>query len=207
MSKRWTEKEIEYLKLHFANTYTKQLCNILNKSYTSIAGKAYAFGLKKSPEFLKAELEIQADRLRVIGADSRYKPNHVPANKGKEMPEDIYIRCAPTMFKKGNKPHNSKHDGAERISVEGYLEVRIKEGEYKYKHRVIYEQHYGPIPEGMIVRFKDGNKMNLNLDNLELIDRGQNMLNNTIQRFPKELIQTIRLVNKLKTKINAKEQN
>jgi hypothetical protein len=207
MSKRWTEEEIEYLKNHFHNSYTKHLCNILNKSYTSIAGKAYAFGLKKSPEFLKAELEIQADRLRVIGANSRYKPNHVPTNKGKEMSADLYAKCAPTMFKKGNKPHNCKHDGAERISVDGYMEVRIKEGKYKYKHRVIYEQHYGPIPDGMIVRFKDGNKMNLNLDNLELIDRGQNMLNNTIQRFPKELIQTIRLVNKLKTKINAKEQN
>tara|TARA_R110000868_G_scaffold155261_1_gene381664 strand:- start:275 stop:898 length:624 start_codon:yes stop_codon:yes gene_type:complete len=207
MGKRWTEKEIEYLKLNFANNYTKQLCNILHKSYTSVAGKAYALGLKKSPEFLKAELEIQADRLRTIGANSRYKSNHLPANKGKQMSADLYAKCAPTMFKKGNKPHNSKHDGAERISVDGYLEVRISKGEYKYKHRVIYEQHYGPIPDGMIVRFKDGNKMNLILDNLELIDRGQNMLNNTIQRFPKELIQTIRLVNKLKTKINAKEQN
>jgi hypothetical protein len=205
MSKRWTEEEIEYLKNHFHNSYTKHLCILLNKSYTSIAGKAYSLGLKKSPEFLQSELQIQADRLRIIGADSRYKKGSIPANKGKLMPGELYTKCKPTMFKKGNVPHNTKHDGAERITKDGYIEIRVKLGVYKLKHRIIYEQHYGPIPAQMKVKFKDGNKLNLNITNLELISNENNMINNSIVRFPKELRQTISLVNKLKRKINEKQ--
>jgi hypothetical protein len=205
MSKRWTEEEIEYLKNHFHNSYTKHLCILLNKSYTSIAGKAYSLGLKKSPEFLQAELQIQADRLRIIGADSRYKPNHVPANKGKPMSEELYKRFAPTMYQKGHEPHNIQNEGAERIDKDGYIQIRISKNVYKLKHRVVYEQHHGPIPEGIKIKFKDGNKLNVNIDNLEAISYAQNMINNSIVRFPKELRQTISLVNKLKRKINEKQ--
>jgi hypothetical protein len=205
MRNKWTEEEIEYLKSNFANTYTNKLCIILNKSYTSIAGKAYALRLKKSAEFLKAELEIQADRLRIIGADSRYKPNHVPANKGKPMSEELYKRFAPTMYQKGHEPHNQKYNGAERIDKDGYIQIRISKNVYKLKHRVVYEQHYGPIPEGIKIKFKDGNKLNVNIDNMEAISYAQNMINNSIVRFPKELRQTITLVNKLKRKINEKQ--
>ncbi len=203
--KKWTDQEIEYLKLNFANMYTNQLCNILNKSYTSIAGKAYLLRLKKSPEFLKMELARQADRLKVDGAGFRFKKGNTPENKGKPMPEHLYKRFAPTMYQKGHQPHNLQRDGAERMTKDGYIQIRISKNVYKLKHRIIYEQHHGTIPDDMKIRFKDGNKLNVNIENLEAITIAENMAKNTIMRFPTEVRQTIRILNKIKKVINEKQ--
>jgi hypothetical protein len=46
--------------------------------------------------------------------------------------------------------------------------------------------------------------MNCVLENLELISDKDLMKKNTIQRFPEELVNTIKLVNKLKRKICQK---
>jgi hypothetical protein len=203
--KKWTDNEIKYLKLNFANMYTKDLCIILNKSYSSVAGKAYYFQLKKSPEFLKMELGKQAERLKIVGASSRFKKGRIAENKGKPMPDELYAKCKATMFKKGNVPHNTKYDGAERITKDGYIQIRISKNVYKLKHRVVYAEHHGLIPDDMKIRFKDGNKLNVCIDNLKAITIGENMAKNTIMRFPKEVRQTIRILNKIKKVINEKQ--
>ena len=47
----------------------------------------------------------------------------------------------------------------------------ITEHGRKQKHRVVWEQAHGPIPEGYLVKFKDGNRMNCSIDNLYLVSR------------------------------------
>ena len=46
-----------------------------------------------------------------------------------------------------------------------------------YCHRVIWEIFNGPIPEGMEIDHKDGNRINNNIDNLRLATKSQNMIN------------------------------
>lgn len=203
--KIWTENDITTLTTMFPHNYTEDICKILNRSYSSVAGKALQMGLKKSRIFKEIEESKTADRLRVIGSSSRWTKGNVPHNKGKKMPSEIYQKCAPTMFKKGQTPHNTNYDGHERISKDGYIEIRVRLGKYMLKHRHIWEQTHGPIPKGMIVTFRDGDKLNVKLENLELITRKEGMARNTIQRFPPELISTIKLVNKLNKKIHAKQ--
>ena len=53
-------------------------------------------------------------------------------------------------------------------------------------HRVVWEQHHGPIPPKHVVRFKDGNTMNWDISNLEMISQTGKMECNTIQRVPAE---------------------
>jgi hypothetical protein len=74
-------------------------------------------------------------------------------------------------------------------------------------HRVVWEQHNGSIPPGHVVRFKDGNTMHWDINNLEMIDMRNNMDRNTIQRFPVEIQEVIKLNSKLKKKINGTKQN
>lgn len=93
----------------------------------------------------------------------------------------------------------------ERISKDGYVEIRIRKGKYVLKHRHVWEQANGKVPKGYIVVFKDRNQNNIVVENLELISREENMQRNTIHRFPYELKSTIRLVNKLKRTINEKQ--
>jgi hypothetical protein len=40
-------------------------------------------------------------------------------------------------------------------------------------NRYLYEQHYGTIPEGYLVLFKDGNSDNVVIENLMLVDRAR----------------------------------
>lgn len=201
----WSEHERKVMIEMFADNYTETVCKILNRSYRSVCSQATLMGLKKSDAFMKMELERQADRLRIVGVKSRYNKGREPENKGKPMSKELYEKCKPTMFKKGNEPHNTNYDGHERISKDGYVEIRIRKGKYVLKHRHVWEQVNGKIPKGFIVVFKDRNHQNIVIENLELISREENMKRNTIHRFPVELKNTIRLVNKLKQTINEKQ--
>lgn len=76
--------------------------------------------------------------------------------------------------KKGNIPHNTKPIGTERISKEGYTEVKTTErGRWEMKHNIIYKQHFGEIPPAHVVSFKDKNKQNFDITNLECISRAE----------------------------------
>jgi phage protein len=110
------------------------------------------------------------------GIDTTFKKKHVPANKGKKMSAEQYAKCKGTMFKKGHGPQNYRPVGSERINVDGYIEIKVKDpGTWKLKHRVIWEEHNGEIPQGEIVIFRDNNPLNCTIDNLMLISKGENV--------------------------------
>lgn len=203
----WSEEDLGILNEMFADNYTGDICAKLNRSYKSISEKAHLMGLKKSVEFMKKELARRANILKISGEAHRYTKGNIPDNKGKKMPKDTYEKCKPTMFKKGDTPHNATYDGHERLNKKGYTEIRIRQGKYILKHWFVWEQANGEIPKGFIVVFKDKNPQNLCIENLELITRKENMQRNTLHRFPAELQSIIRLSNKLNREINAKEQN
>lgn len=50
--------------------------------------------------------------------------------------------------------------------INGYIRIKISRNTWKQKHRLIYEKKRGPIPKGMLVTFKDGNRNNFSISNL-----------------------------------------
>ncbi|MEM0953332.1 MAG: HNH endonuclease signature motif containing protein [Pseudomonadota bacterium] len=115
------------------------------------------------------------------GRDTRFKPGHVPANKGRKgySPGG---RSVETQFKRGHRPANTK-DGFfhERIcSKNGYILIKVPEinpytgtfGWYRAKHRWIWEAEVGPIPDGHAVVFLDGDQTNCDIENLRCVPRG-----------------------------------
>lgn len=207
MRQYWTPEQIEILKQMYPDNYAADIGRILGKSNSSIYYMANQLGLKKSMAFRQMELKRQGARLKVVGEKHRFNSGHTPVNKGKKMSPEVYQKVRHTMFKPGQMPHNSRHDGFERISKDGYIEVRIRPGKFMLKHRLIWENHHGKIPAGYIVVFLDRNPMNCTIENLTLISRKENMSRNSIHRLPVELKSTIKLVNKLKRVIYAKEQD
>lgn len=199
------EQQKQYIIDNYANMPTKDIAQHLGLSISQVYAKAHWMRLKKSPEYMKAILEIEAQRLRIVGAKCRYSKGHIPANKGQKMPSELYEKIRPTMFKKGNQPHNTMYDGHEVPTKDGYIKVRISKGNYQLKHRVIWEQHNGKVPDKHVVIFKDGNKLNFDIDNLQLISIEDNMRRNTIHRYPEEIKQTIKTLTKLKKQINEKQ--
>lgn len=119
-----------------------------------------------------------------------FKKGQVPANKGKKMPEAIYQKAKPTMFKKGTLNGKAKMlyspIGTESFRTDEYWWVKVADKKWELKHRVLWEKHNGPIPPGMLVVFKDGNPHNFNLDNFELITRQQAVKRNRWGGGPSE---------------------
>jgi len=105
------------------------------------------------------------------GLDGRFQPGTIPPNKGKKMPEELYKKCAPTMFKKGNLPTNYMPVGSEkRDSKDQFIYVKIADPNvWKQKHHILWEQHNGKVPKGHNVVFLDGNRENIVIENLALV--------------------------------------
>lgn len=115
------------------------------------------------------------------GLTGRFRKGHIPANKGTHPP--TVGRMAETQFKKGGLPKNTKSVGYERITKDGYIEVKIKmrpsnpkcNDNFVAKHRIVWEEAHGPIPKGYVLNFLDGNKQNCALENLALITRAEHL--------------------------------
>ena len=200
----------DIIRQRFPHMRTIDLANELELTYGSVCYRAHRMGLKKSKEYLASETSGRHNLIEG-GKAYRFTKDHTPHNKGAKMPDHVYERVKPTMFKKGFKPHNTQPVGTInfRTDKDGrtYAYVKIKDSDWRLIHRVVWEQHYGPIPHGHIVRFKDGNTMHWDISNLEMIDMRNNMNRNTIQRFPVEIQEVIKLNSKLKKKINGTKQN
>lgn len=48
-------------------------------------------------------------------------------------------------------------------------------GKNQHIHRLEWIKHYGEIPKNCIIHHKDHNKLNWNIDNLELLNRSQHI--------------------------------
>lgn len=113
------------------------------------------------------------------GLTGRFVKGQISHNKGKKGIS--YPGMEKTQFKVGGLPPNTKPVGTERVNKDGYIEVKIKmrpshincNDNWKVKHRLIWEEAYGPIPKGYSVIFKDGDKLNLDLANLALVSRAE----------------------------------
>lgn len=201
----WTEQEIKFLRDNYPDMKTADIAAIMNRPIGGVNGKAYDLGLKKSFKHMKALLEIEAKKLAAAGKQYQFKKGQVSHNKGQKMSKEMYEKCRRTMFKPGNKPGNIKKVGAERIDHEGYTYVKLADADWVLKHRHVWEQVNGPVLANHVVIFKDNNMHNFDINNLQMISQADNMLRNTIHQYPQPLQELIILKNKLKKKINEKQ--
>lgn len=144
--------------------------------------------------------------------DTRFKKGHPGYGKG----GTIYDRCSPegiekmrrTMFSKDTH-YTSKPIGTEVVGSDGYVLVKVQDKgarfeRWRQKHRLVWEKHNGPVPDGFIVQFKDGNRQNCDIDNLYMISRAEQMKtqNSSQVRIPEELQGVWRARTKLNNEIN-----
>lgn len=74
-----------------------------------------------------------------------------------------------TTFKKGMVPHNVMSIGDEYIHpTNGMVLIKTEQGRV-FKHHHVWGK---PIPNTHMLTFKDGNKLNCDIDNLILVERG-----------------------------------
>lgn len=199
----WTEEEVRILKEFYASeSFVDELAAALGLRRAQIYNKAQQLGLRKPESYHSIAGKIGAAHPDAVA--HQIKPGHIPLNKGKKMSPELYAKCAPTMFKKGQPSINRREVGSERVNVDGYIEIKVAEpNKWKLKHRVIWEKAHGKIPKSCNIQFKDGNPLNCVLKNLYIISRSEQMRtkNSMYARYPQELIGVIRLRGSVKRQI------
>lgn len=194
----FTKKEDAFLKANYKLIPANRMARMLGRSECGARQRMVLLGLK-------VPLEI----IQKFKDDSRFKKGVAPANKGKKwsefMTKEGMRNSRKTTFQKGHPSINRREVGSERLSKDGYIEVKIAEpNKWALGHRLIYELFYGQIPKGMNVEFKDRNRQNIDPDNLILRTRGENMKLNTYHNYPKEIATTIQLLGAIRRQINKK---
>lgn len=194
----WTEDMDVILRDNYPCKYTSEVAEMLGLTSKQVLCRAKRLGLHKNPDVIAG-----------IRENGMFLKGHVPFNKGMKqheyMSEEVIQKTIATRFKKGQIPVNIKNVGYERVNVDGYVEVKTEKG-FVLKHRMIWVEHNGPIPKGYIVRFKNGNKQDLRIENLELVTCAQNMKDNTIHNYPPEIKTAIRCIANINRRIKKYEQ-
>lgn len=181
------------------HNYTNQQHDFLNANKTMPRAKLTCL----FNQTFKCELSVKAIAAYckrhgfLTGRTGQIKKGNKPWNTGTKG----VCKGSSTSFKKGSIPANLKPIGHERIcSKDGFVLIKVEavnpytgaKTRYRPKHHVVWEKANGEIPEGMVIRFIDGDQLNCDIDNLMCVSKSLNLrLNkNKVNELPPELKET-----------------
>lgn len=159
---KWTDEEKEYLASIVKGSTYKEITKQMNDKFEH--------------DFSEEQIKGAMARYKLTtGTGGYFKKGSTPWNKGLKG----HMGANKTSFKKGTIPPQYRPVGSERITRDGYTEIKVKDpNKWELKHRLIYKQHYGEIPKGHNVIFADTDKTNLNIDNLILVSKSEMLILN-----------------------------
>ncbi len=217
---KWSTEIVDYLIQNHKGKSLIELADMINKKFNLNINNQDVSNLKARLRIRKGIILDPAIN------DGCIKKGSIPPNKGKKwdeyMSKEGQANSRKTCFKKGNKSHNAVPVGTEHMRYSskddiGYVYVKICDGKgnknWIPKQHVVYQQHYGKIPENSKVIFADGNRFNFDINNLILVSNSEELIMNQNKLFSnnKEITNTGHLIakvidrsNKLK---NAKRKN
>ena len=185
--RRYTKEELDYIRKIAPGRHYHEIVEMFNKKFD------FQINTKKLKETLK-------NHRISTGLTGRFEKGHVPYNKGKKFPGT----GNKAAFKKGNIPVNKMKVGEDAISSDGYVKTKIADPNvWEFKHKLIWSEMYGSIPENHCIIFLDGNKLNLSIDNLLLVSKAELLQMNRRKLISKdpELTKTglnvVRVMNKV----------
>lgn len=209
----WSGADDEHLRRAYPDTPTSVVATHLRRSLKATYARAKHLGLHKSAAYLASPQACRLRRGEDVGARTRFPKGHVPANKGLRRPGWHRGRMRETQFKRGERSGVAlklwKPIGTERVSKDGYLEQKINndlplQARWRAVHLILFESVHGPVPKGHAVAFRNGDKSDIRLDNLELITRRALMARNTVHTLPKPLAQAVQLLGALNRQIRRR---
>jgi hypothetical protein len=213
----WTAQELAIVRELYPHRPTVEIARLLGNGRTTqkVYAAATKLGLHKSAEYAAALDVITGAGLAKSGAPFRFAKGHPPANKGLRRPGYGPGRMKETQFKKGQFPANRDPEfyvlGALRVNADGYIDMRVSFDHgalgWKALHRILWEDENGPVPAGHKLCFRDRDRLNVDLPNLELVSDAEVCRRNSIHKLPPQLKKTIYALGALNRRINREEQN
>lgn len=194
---------------------TVKVAEAMGLRLSQVYVRANLLGVHKSAAFLASPAAGRTNGRQGIG--TRFQKGQEPPNKGLRGRKGWAPgRMAEGQFRKGERRGVAvrlyKPIGTERLSKDGYREVKIHDGmplqsRWRAVHLVEWEKVNGPLPKGYALCFLNGDKTDIRLDNLELITRRELMLRNTLHRYPQPIPHLIQLRAAVNRKINRRTRN
>ncbi|MGJ8619578.1 MAG: HNH endonuclease signature motif containing protein [Methylophilaceae bacterium] len=179
--KQWSADEDALLQALYPCTKTEALARLFNCRLNQVYTRARALKTEKSQWFQDSPMSQILRTNTDIGKEYRFKKGQPNQNKGNK--NFRIANSEKTRFKKGQVPPNVKPMYFERQDKNGYVWMKVPEKNphtgaptrFEFKHKWNWKQANGPIPDGMVIKFIDGNKQNCDLSNLELIPKAVNL--------------------------------
>jgi|26BtaG_2_1085354.scaffolds.fasta_scaffold07919_3 hypothetical protein len=159
---KYTQPMLEWVQANQADITRSELTEMFNDKFNMDLGRGTLAALCKRKGWKSSH-------------SGRIEKGAVPWNKDKKG----YMGANATSFKKGDRPKNHRPVGSERITKDGYIQVKIAEPrKWRLKHIVVWESVNGALPKGHCIRLLDNDRTNCSIDNLICISRGANATSN-----------------------------
>lgn len=206
--RRWSDQERRSLRRDYPDTDTKHLAERYDCTVRSVYSQAVKMGLKKSKVYRASPAACALVRDGNLGEPYRFKHGHRPHNAG-QIGFSPGGRSCETQFKAGHRPNNWRPIGSERITKDGYRQRKMTDTGYPPRdwvgvHKIVWTEHHGPIPDGHLVIFVNGDRRDLRIENLKMVTRSENMHRNNINKLPPALQELCRAKGRLQRAINAR---
>ena len=159
VSRLFTHSQVEYIKEKYKKHKPKRVAELLNATCNG--------------SFTEAQIKSFVQNHGInCGRSGHFKKGQIPWNTGTKG----VMKPNKTSFKKGDIPCNVRPVGSERITKDGYRSIKIAEpNSWELVQRHNWAKVHGTenMPENL--RFKDGNRLNCDIDNLEPVTNAEHI--------------------------------
>lgn len=210
----WTDVELETIRRDFPRTLTTEIAKSLGRSACSIYQAANKLGLCKDPAFvLETNRRLGAALAQHPKARAnQFKPGTGAGGLKTETARRAFIEGGKkSRFIKGSLPPTTRPVGSTRW-CDGYVYKKVSDDRrparlnWEMVHVLLWREHKGEIPKGFNVQFKNRDRADIRIDNLELVSKAENMERNTYHNWPEPLQDLIHTKAVLTRAINTKKR-
>jgi len=213
----WSQADDRALRRTYPHAPTPVVARQLRRSVHAIYVRAGAMGLHKSAAYMASPDAYRFRRGQGVGEAFRFQPGHVPANKGLRRPGWAPGRMKQTQFKPGARSGKAAQHwlpiGSTRL-MDGYVYVKVADVpnvpytvNWLPLHILEWERVHGPMPAGHALAFRNRDRTDARLENLELITRRELMARNSVHRLPPALKQTVMLLGALNRQVRRRTRD
>lgn len=227
--RRYTQEELDYLNDGIKKMPLAELVDSFNekfgrnKSQTTIQSTMNNYGFRRGKKRIqlpgqrfKGYTEEQIEFVRRAYLEDGLSGPEVAKAFNRKFDDNRSDHAISGMiqrrgFRRSRKLERVLNIGDETLCRStGYITVKTEgpahnmktKRNYRYKHLVVWEAYNGPVPDGHVVRFLDGNKQNCSIENLGLFSRSESVYMNLLDynEVVAEARETVILLAKLKAR-------